>query len=295
MKKQALQAQYERACPLLVARYLLKRSRQDGALMYHTLGLKDVGQDLQMQALIEFQKKGLIETPDLHFKDGEVQIRIESIPEEGGRVLSVRVLPALLEYYSASANYNALTVSGEMSIEKMAEWLMSLLEQKASRFNKKDIAVYDEEIVTDEVNPFLAATYLEMSGNVDVEFFAPPKKVIDVKEIILELGILNSANTIQTSRFSYDLKTGILKLANGKTTTLTLDSQHDRILKAMHSRGLLTKEEIIKIAERHSDTMTDDRAATNLMGEIREKIGVVANSAEDIFRTVRGKGYALVD
>ncbi len=154
MKKTLLQSQLERVYPLVIARELLKRSRnpQEDKIKYSTLSLQRVvWQDAQRDILDNFQKKGLIE---IHSQDEE--------SKEGGEIYSIRVLDTLQTFYASDENFNAFTSSSEMSIAKMAESFMSYLQGKESQFGKKDLQVFDDEMTHEEINPYLAALYLEL-------------------------------------------------------------------------------------------------------------------------------------
>ncbi|MFH1444707.1 MAG: hypothetical protein ABIG34_04970 [Candidatus Peregrinibacteria bacterium] len=293
--------QYESALPMLVARELIRRgASQEGVLEFHTLWFPDTTESTQLEAVMRLKQEKVIVTSDIVERKEDhagrkYELKTEPKVPRRELVFQLQVLPELERYYEDQGSYTGLITEEEMSIKKMSEGLKTFLEERSSALEKTELSVTDEEL-DGTINPFLAATYLEMKGAIEIIKMLPPARHAKSPTTILQIDLVRPVEPIETSRMKYDSKERIITLKNRKPYKFPEGDQSEKILYAMcfSENYFLSKQEIVVSAQRGSLKNIDANLSKQLIKELKEKLGIKAGSQEDIIESVRGEGYQLI-
>lgn len=299
MKSPIQAEQYERVYPLLVARELIRRSERKGdSFEYLTSWLhssEDVHVPLsdQLRLLNVWNKQGLISAPELiEDKDGVVQVKDAHIPEQGGRVIQIAVLDGLRKMYQDFSFYDASIGSKELRLKEQIAELKKLLKEQSAKLHRKDVELKDDEIPP-ELNVFLATLFLEKEGKLNLNFMKPPALYAPDAKIILKVILAKSLYVIRTSKFSYDLETGVLTLTNGKSAEFGVDTKLGKLLCSMDESYLSLYDRAIVKAAGSASTKSPQEAASQLIHDIRKRLDIKEGDPSDIFAS--GNGWRFAD
>ena len=298
--KNTIQAQqYERVYPILLARELIRRSEGKGVRFkyftssLHSSSAVNVPLGNQLKLLHRWNRQGLIKTSQLSEDEaGNVEVNDGYIPEQGGRVVQIIVLDGLHELYRNSDFYTNCVGETEMRLKEQVAGLKNLLKEQAAKLHRKDLELKDD-VVPPEINPFLGILFLEMEGKLTANFLQPPAQYAPEARVILKVFITKALYVIRTSKFNYDLETGVLTLSNGKSVEFGVDTKLGKLLCSMdESYRSLYDRDVVNAAGSDSKK-TAQEAASQLIHDIRKRLEIKEGDANDIFAL--GNGWRLAD
>lgn len=296
--------QYEHALPMLVARELIRRGAgQEGILEFHTLWFPDTTESTQLEAVMHLKQEKVIETSDIiERKEDDAgrkyQLKTEPPVPRQELVFRLQMQPDLERYYRTKEGYESLVQEEEMGIKKMAEELQSFLEEQSLVLGKTELTIMDEDMA-EQLNPYLAASYLEMRGCLEIVKMLPPAPYAKNPNKILQIDLKRPVEIIKTSRMEYNMKTGELILSDRTNHELSDTSQPCKILRAMcQAEGyFLSHEELVKVSGRRVPGEPDKTVSKNLIDELKRALGIQAKEKAaniDIIENVRLEGYRLI-
>lgn len=238
MPNDAYAEQYERIYPLLVARVLAREflGAQPVGMQHRTMRMKEneeyeVSQNGQISALFLLKERGLIDAPALTAAEEIPGMGLE-MPEEGGRIIELTVLPKIKNYWINPNSYEEFVAPTEQSLPMQVSSLKTLLKEKAATLGRKELHISNDEI-PNGINPFLIALFMESQGLIKVDFLKPPPRYAKEPSVILKIELTNTMRVIRTNYFEYDAESETATYTDGTTKKIGRSSREGKVIFAI--------------------------------------------------------------